>query len=223
MTREGINQLAAMLAEEYGVHFSNARRDVWETALAGLTDEEGVRALGLYLMAAGHFAPHPSDLIERIRGTPADAERLLDEEAEDALHVIETRLSDTHPIDLGPVLNALVRALGGPDAVCQSVVSGDWRYRREETRRLYRALRRRGVGAEEGAPLVPDTVRESEGNRPTWRVDPAAFAPPDAERVPFPYRAIPGLPDPHAARRALPDGGLPAPIAVPLLLDGQTS
>ncbi len=198
MTDGGTKRLAALIAEEYpGTDFTTARLAMWDAVLGDVSDDEAFRALALHLRGPRcSFAPHPGELIERIRGREADAERLLDEEAELAVRLIEANVSDHEPVDLTPVPNAVVRAMGGPDAVTAAIAGDEWKYRREEARRLYKAYRRRGTYGAEAAPLVPAAVLESEGNRPTWRADPADFPARTPHAVPFDYRPIPGLPGP---------------------------
>jgi hypothetical protein len=196
MTEECLGAAISLIEQVYGLEFGPERKRAWFLLLADLTDDEVQRAV-IRVCRTSQYPPKPADIIRAARGSPTDIEALLEEEAELAIRHLEQHVSDHRVVDLGPVLNAVVRAMGGPDAVCMAMVSGQWQYRRAEAARLYRALRRRGVSVEEALPVWPLAVSESEAARGTWRVDPAAFPPPQPVQAQFRPAMIPGLPAPE--------------------------
>jgi hypothetical protein len=199
VTEECLGAVISLIEQVYGLQFGPERKRAWFLLLADLTDDEAQRAVIRVCRTSPH-PPKPADIIRAARGSPKDTEVLLDEEAELAIRHLEQHVSDHRVVDLGPVLNAVVRAMGGPDAVCMALASGNWKYRRAEAARIYRALRRQGVSAEEAQPVWPLAVAESEAARGNWRVDPEAFPPPQPVQAQFRPQRIPGLPAPPGPR-----------------------
>jgi len=195
VTAEGFGKVAAVLHEVYGVEFSDEKAQIWLAVLSDVSDAEAERAT-LLVCRMSSYPPKPADLLRVLRGTPADAELLLDEEAEAAVRHLEAGLSDYEPIDLGQELNVLVRLMGGPDAIVTEIASGQWRFRREEARRVYKRLRREGIPF--GMVSLPEWPEKPR------RVETIADVPVVQQRV-FAARAIPGLPAP-APRPTLPEG-----------------
>ncbi len=206
MTDECFGAVIALIEAAYGLEFSAERKRAWFLLLADLADDEAQRAV-LQVCRTSPHPPRPADIIRAARGSPKDAEALLEEEAEAAIRWLETHLRDDRAVDLGAVLNRLVREFGGPDQIVAQVLDGGWRFRRAEAVRAYKALRRQGVPYE--APEVPEAVRYLEAVRaaqtPQEReaavgayraAREAAGAGPEPIR--FPHRDIPGLPAPAA-------------------------
>jgi hypothetical protein len=123
-----------------------------------------------------------------------DRDETLQLEAEAAIRHLEANLTDNDPVDLGRELNAVVRQMGGPDAIVAQVASGDWRFRRAEAQRLYAALRRRGVPAHvPTAPEWPEKPRRIEGPADIPGVQHRVFGTPETPALPGEDLDVEGL------------------------------
>jgi len=160
MTHTGLSRITSMIAEEHPVEFSSDRLRLWSAALRDVTDEQGYEAV-VRLLQTSPYPPKVADVRRMLFGSADDAERRLDEEAELAVAHIERHLCDYRLCDFGPVLNAVVRAMGGLDAVSIRMAEDGWKYDRARAKTLYRAYRRRGVGDAEGAMLTPAILAAS--------------------------------------------------------------
>lgn len=180
MTDEAFAEIITILEAAYGVEFSAERRRAWRLLIGDLPDD-AAREATLRLCRTSPYPPKPADLVAAVFGTPKDAEAMLEEEAEAAIRHLETHLRDDRPVDLGAVLNRLVREFGGPDAIVAQIRDGSWRFRRAEAVRAYRALRRQGVPYER--PEIPEGARYLEAIH-------AAPTPQERESAVAAYRAI---------------------------------
>lgn len=160
MTDATFAEILALLTRAYGVTFDPETKRVWRLLLDPLADES-VRAAAVTLCRSSPYPPKPADLFRLVRGSPDDAERRLDEEAELAVVHLERHVCDHRLVDLGPLLNAVVRAMGGLDAVVSRMIEDGWKYERGRAKTLYRAFSRRGVTGDEGAVLMPAAMAES--------------------------------------------------------------
>lgn len=161
MTQDGLSQIVSVIAEEYGAQarFTADRLRIWAEALKDVSDEQG-RGAVIRLIQTSPYPPKASDIRRMVFGDPGDIERRLDEEAELAIAHLEQHVCDYRMVDLGPVLNATVRAMNGLDAVIAMMDTDGWKFERARARILYRAFRRRGVRGEEGSVLMPLAITE---------------------------------------------------------------
>ena len=159
MTGETFSQIMALFAETYGIEWSDERLKVWRMLLAELPDDVA-RAAAVRLCQSSPFPPKPSDLFRIVRGDPKEVESILAEEAELACCHLEQHLVDYRACDLGPVLNAVVRQMNGPDAVVAQMITEDWKFCRPRVKQLYTAFRRRGVPDDFAQPALPIAVVE---------------------------------------------------------------
>jgi hypothetical protein len=213
MTDECFGAVIALIEAAYGLEFSPERKRAWFLLLGDLADDEAQRAV-IRLCRTSSYPPKPADIIRAARGGPADPDVALEDEAELAISHLERHIRDDVAVDLGPALNAVVRDLGGPDAVVAMMTVGEWRYRRPDAKRLYRAHRRRGISPGDAAPMLPVAAAEAWNAR--YRTWPAhvlyaadgteRFPEPPAVRAVFtPPAEIPGLQAPQP-RPALASG-----------------
>ena len=196
MTPDGLSKLVTILAEEHGVEFTPARLQTWAAVLADVSDDQGVAAL-YRVLRTSPYPPKVADLVRAIHGTPADQERLLDEEAERAITHLEAHLCDYRINRLGPIVNATIRALGGIDVVTGLMAADRWRFQRTVAMKLARAYLRRGVTVEEGAELVPAVLLSSSYALARYAVE---GHPPPVVEQPFQTHRLPAL-------SAGPEGG----------------
>lgn len=179
MTLEGVSRLLAFFESIYGRQTTPAQAAAWLAVLTDVGDDDGVAA-ALEYAKASHFFPTPADLITIIRGDPKNAERLLDEEATLALVHLEQHISDFTYIDYGQPINATIRMMGGIDVIAHLMASGEWKFFREEFRKIYRGVRRSPLAGVTGPPL-PMAVSESH---------PADLTPEDRRFTPTPIPSI---------------------------------
>lgn len=159
MTEDTFAGIMALISETYALEFSEQRERVWWELLRDLEDVPA-RAAVVTLCKTSPFPPKPADLFRIVRGDPKDAEVLLAEEADLACRHLEANLVDYRVCDLGPILNAVVRAMNGPDAVVAQMIRDDWKFTRPQVTRLYSAFRRRGAPADLSQPALPIAVVE---------------------------------------------------------------
>lgn len=205
MTDETFGQIIAVFSETYAMEFSAERLKTWRMLLDPL-DDEAARTAAVTLCRSSPYPPKPADLFRLVHGTPEDAERLLDEEAEIAAAAVEQHLSDSAENRFGLALNASLRAMGGVDVVAALMQRPDWRFERVRLKTLYKAFVRRGASAAEGAPLIPQAVAASlRFNEEQRIVLPLVcpFVPALAKRDEALQKALPG------GRPSPPDGGRP--------------
>ncbi len=192
MTAEVFGQMLGIIAAAYGVEFSEARRKVWWELLKDLPDREA-RAATVRMCRTSPYPPKPADLVRAVSGTPEERERGLEEEAELALAHLEAHLCGHRIVNLGPTLNAVVRAMGGVDAVMARITSDEWKYDRKRAAMLYRAYLRRGVGEGDAAALIPAAMAEGLAAFPPARYEEQGLVLP-IEHAPFGGSDVPVLP-----------------------------
>lgn len=181
MTIDELAEIAALFNAVYGEEFPPARLQAWFLVLKPLPSDQA-KAAAVQVCRTSSYPPKPADIVRLVEGDPRDVEQLLEEEAEAALVWFEDHLADYETVDYGPVLNSVVRALGGPDTISTLMANGEWKFHRDEFRTLYKTFRRRGEGAE---PPVPANVAENMQlgfEPPAPRL--ALFAPPAIPRLP---------------------------------------
>lgn len=181
MTDETFAGIMTLFETAYRLSFSDVELRTWRQLIGDLPDRAAQDA-AVRLCRTSPYPPKPADIVRLVEGDPRDGEQLLDEESERALACFCEQFSDCAIVDYGPVINSVVRALGGPDAIGALMARDEWKYRREEFRRLYKTLRRRAEGA---TPPVPFNVAESAQQ---------GFALPAPREAVFAAGAIPGLP-----------------------------
>ena len=159
MTDETFGQIIALLSETYGMQWSEEKVRIWRMLIGSLPDD-AARNATVILCQSSSYPPKPADLFRIIRGDPKDAETLLAEEAEMACCHLEQHLVDYRVCDLGPILNAVVRTMNGPDAVVAQMIRDEWKFTRPRVKQLYSAFRRRGVPDELQHPALPMAVVE---------------------------------------------------------------
>jgi len=189
MTDQTFAEIITLLETVHGRSFSDVQLRAWRLLIGHLPDREA-RDATVRLCRISSYPPRPADVVRLVEGDPRDTEQLLEEEAAAALVWFEEQFADFQIVDYGPVVNSVVRAIGGPDAIGALMVKDEWKFRRDEFRRLYKTYRRRGEGAD---PPVPANVAASGFALPAPRL--ALFAAP----------SIPGLPA-APQRPALPSG-----------------
>lgn len=176
MTDEGLSKLLAAIVEEYGQAFSGERAELWSLALADVADDDGFRVFGHHLRT-NRFPPHPADLRAAIFGDAKQTEARLDDEADAAIRHLEANVSDYEAVNLGAELNAIVRQMGGPDAIVGEIRSGEWKFRREEARRLYKSLVKNGVPAHLASPEWPERPHRVNGPEDVPQLQDRRFTP----------------------------------------------
>jgi hypothetical protein len=159
MTDKGLSRLTSMIAEEQGVEFSADRLRLWAFGLRDVSDAQGLEA-GMRLLQESPYRVRLADVRRVIFGAPDERQRSLEDEAELAVCHVEQHLCDHRLCDLGPTLNAAIRAMGGVDAVMALMGTEQWRFERTRLRTLYRALKQRGVSASEAEVLMPRAIAE---------------------------------------------------------------
>lgn len=192
MTAEVFGQMLAIISAAYGVEFSEPRRKVWWELLKDLPDREA-RSATVRMCRTSPYPPKPADLVRAVMGTPEERERGLEEEAELAIAHLEANLCDHRIVNLGPTLNAVVRSMGGVDAVMARITSAEWKYDRKRAALLYRAYLRRGVGEGDAAALIPAAMAEGLASFPLSQYEEHGLALP-VEHAPFAGSDVPALP-----------------------------
>lgn len=189
-TDEAIVTALAMLGGAFDKPVTKAMGQAWRSALGDLTPEEIQKATTGALRACKFF-PAPAELRAFAR-PPRD----LSSEAQKAWAAVRRAIDEidytVSGIDFGPVVNAVIRQLGGWDALCRATLTDLDVWKRKEFERLYLLFGDREIG---------DMGRQLEGPR-ECRTPNARFSP----RV----VAIPGLPSQPYTGPALPpvDGGV---------------
>jgi len=155
MTEDTFAQIVTILEESYGVEFSEQRRRVWWQLLHGMTDDEAKRAT-LHVCRTSVYPPKPADLLTVFRGQGHDH---IEEMAALAEAHLQENICDYRINDFGPLLNAVVRDMGGVDGVLSLMDNGQWKFERPRFKALLAAYSR-GVSDEAGAVLIPVSVAE---------------------------------------------------------------
>lgn len=154
MTDEVCAEILALFSRAYGTTYDRETKRTWRLLLDPLPDEQA-RDAAVRLCRTSPYPPKPADLFRLVQGTESDAERRLDEEAEVRISWMEQNICDYQMFHGGPVLNAVIRAMNGINAIVAMMDTGGWKFERARARTLYRAFRRRPPSAEEGAPVTP--------------------------------------------------------------------
>jgi hypothetical protein len=196
VTEETFAEIMAILEVVARTQFGRHEQQVWWWLIGDLPDDPAREAV-IRLGRTSPYPPKPADIVNAVRGNPRDIERLLDEEAELALAHFEANVCDYAELDFGPRINAVVRAIGGLDQICLWMVRDEWKFHRDEFRRSYRGIRRRGDVGEAGAPLRPLAVEQSAKFPAAWYED-RGLAPPAVQSIPFQPQESPSLPTPTA-------------------------
>lgn len=183
MTRETFAEIVTILEATHRMGLSQQEREVWWLLIRELPDD-AAKAATLHVCRTSPYPPKPAHLVNAVRGEPANGKQLLEEEASMAIRHLEAHLSDYEAVNLGPILNAVVRQMGGPDVIVAEVASGDWKFRREEARRIYKALRRRGVPRELAVPEWPMAPHRIEGPEDVPELQQRVFLPREVPALP---------------------------------------
>jgi len=157
VTHQTFTEILAILETAYGRAFSDNEQKAWWLLISNIPDD-AAKAVTIRVCRRSPYPPKPADIVNAVEGDPRHIGQMIDGEAEEALAWFQAQFSDCEIVDYGPVVNNVVRALGGPDAVGALIVTDEWKFRRDEFRRLYKAFRRRGEGA---APPTPFNVAEN--------------------------------------------------------------
>jgi hypothetical protein len=192
MTRNGLLEIAALFEAAYSVTFTPQKLDAWLLLLDPLSDDEA-KAAAVRMARESPYPPKPADLYTAARGTQRDVEQLLEDEAEAALAHFEGHFTDYEIADYGPVINAVVRDMGGLDAIGVQMVRDEWKFQRERFRTLYRVHRKSRSLSKE--PLLPVAILENQyyalqGLDEAPRLE-APFQPIQIPGLPAPIRATP--------------------------------
>lgn len=192
MTPQGVSRIASLITAERGGDFNADRLSLWAVALQDVTDEQGWMAT-IRVLQDSPYPPTIAAIRRVIFGDPQDAERRLDEEAELAIAHLERHICDYRICDFGSVLNAVMRAMGGVDAIVATMTSGTWKFERNRAKTLYRAFVRRPPAGSEGEPVTPMAVSENLSAIPSevylerglpMPIARAPFSPPPAPMLP---------------------------------------
>ncbi len=161
MTIDDMAEIAALFNAVYDEEFPPARIRAWFLVLEELPGNQA-KAAAVRICRTSPYLPKPADITRAISGTPEDIEVLLDAEAEAACAHFEAALSDSQIIDYGSIINAIVRDMGGVDAVAVQMADGEWKFQRSRFKTLWKAYRRgiRDPG-EAARPPIPRTILES--------------------------------------------------------------
>lgn len=214
MTGETFAEIMSILEVVYGRTFSERELRGWRQLIGDLPDD-AAREATRRVCKTVPYPPKPADIVCAVIGTPKDVEAMRTAVCESGIRHMEMHLRDDVAVDLGGILNRIVREFGGPDAICAAVRDGTWRFRRAEAARAFYALWQTGVvyvaperpdGARYiEAALTQDDPRARTAALESWRTSHAAAYLDDPDgvvRALFAVPSIPGLPTP--GRLALP-------------------
>lgn len=180
-TKQAIGTAVATLAATFNREVKRELLTAWEVALGDLTPEQIGTAMAAALQSCKFF-PAPAELRAFVR-PPRD----FAHEAALAWAVVRRAIDrydySVKGIDFGPVVNAVVRQLGGWDAMCRATLTDLDVWKRKEFERLYLLFAPK--------PGVGDVGRMLEG-------------PTDGRVYGHAVVAIPGIPSQPQSGRALP-------------------
>lgn len=149
--RERRAQCVTILAEAYRQKISPATLAAYEMALDDVPPaalEGAVRAA----LKSCKFMPNAAELRELAGGKTTAESALI------AWAAVDRATSEVggykSPNFLDPVVNAVIRNMGGWERFCTATVTEFDTWLRKEFLRCYELIAKRGVGDDEGAPLV---------------------------------------------------------------------
>jgi hypothetical protein len=204
VTDETFAAMIALLEETYREEFTPERKRVWRMLLAPVEDETVLPAT-LHVCRTSPYHPKPADIWRAVNGTKEEIEQTIETEALRALVHFEGGFTDYEWVDYGPLINAVVLALGGMDAISYRMARDEWKFEKARFLQFYKVYRcRPETIGENGKPLVPSMLSESmDAPIAMWRgAIPkgewlASLSPVNCQFVPDP---IPGLPELPPAR-----------------------
>lgn len=184
--REAFVVVMTMLGETYRVALTDAMLDGYWLVLEGLSETELKAAARAALARPSGFMPSPGELLALVR--PQQSLVVEASLAWDAVRQANRKISWTcSQIDFGPHVNAVLRQMGGWDAICSADVDDLNLWKRKEFERLYVEFASKAIGDMGRALEGPSDGR---GYPPT--------------RVPI--KGIPSQPIPKALAPVVPAG-----------------
>jgi hypothetical protein len=177
MTDEKFKAALAVLAAIFSRPLDVPTLKGYELGLSDLSDEELARATAKALKTC-KFMPSPSELRE-LAGAGKGAAALV---AWDRVRWAMRKYGYTHSVDFGPLVNAVVRNMGGwiaLDAMSKDHIDV---WGKKEFERVYSILSTKPNGLLNGAPLVssfpgPIQVVAIDGHEPSKPLGPAPMTP----------------------------------------------
>lgn len=149
--RERRAQCVTILAEAYRQKISPATLAAYEMALEDVSPASVEQAVKAALKSC-KFMPNAAELRELAGGKTSAENALI------AWAAVDRATSEVggykSPDFLDPVVNAVIRNMGGWERFCTATVTEFDTWLRKEFLRVYELIAKRGVGDEEGAPLV---------------------------------------------------------------------
>lgn len=149
-TREAVIKAVAVLTTALRQENSATLTEAYQIGLSDLTADEVVRAMERALKECLKFMPTPAEL----RVLAGHAPRDLTTEATmawDAVRNAMDKLDVYGNVDFGPLINAVVRNLGGWLYLCESTLA-ELEWRRKDFERVYRAWADKDVAMFDGSP-----------------------------------------------------------------------
>jgi hypothetical protein len=156
VTDETLTRILTLFSEAYRMEFSAEGVKTWRVLVGALPDEAAI-ASAIVLCRTSSYPPRPADLIRLVEGSP-DADAEIEVLAARAERHLQEHLCDYKFNNFWPLLNAVVRDMGGVDAVIMLLDSGQWRFERARFKALLKVYSRGPISAEAGAVLVPQAV-----------------------------------------------------------------
>lgn len=162
MTQDGITKILSLFEELLGAKYSPTQVLLWRKILQDVDDTLGYAA-AVQVCKESVYEPKPADIYKRAfpsKPSPAEEDRMLDEESDHAIAWMRDHINNDYGVDFGPLLNAVIRAYGGLQAVIDTFLDDRWSYERPRWVRLYKGIARRGVNGSEGDRLLTSRYTE---------------------------------------------------------------
>lgn len=149
--RKRVTAAVTMLAETFRQTLGAGALEGYWIALRDLTAEELAHATGR-AVREGRFMPTPAELLELAGWGGTRASAIAAAQAWEAVRTAMDRHDYTTSVDFGPLVNAVVRNLGGWVALCDKSVP-DLVWVRKDFERLYSDFGSKPPESLNGAPL----------------------------------------------------------------------